>query len=105
MKQNKLVLLLLTALLAVTAVAAGVHLSTRQSAPMGTVLVECAGRTKELSLDEVELTAVRGTIVNGRARSAMWTPRAHRCLPFLNRPASRRTPRWLSQLMTSTVSR
>lgn len=66
MKQNKWVLLLLMALLAVTAVAAGVHLSTRQSAPMGTVLVECAGRTKELSLDEVELTAVRGTIVNGK---------------------------------------
>lgn len=66
MKQNKLVILLLAVLLAVTAVAAGIHLSTRQTAQMGTVLVECAGKTEELSLDRVELTAVRGTVVNGK---------------------------------------
>lgn len=66
MKQNKLVIFLLAALLAVTAVAAGIHLSTRQSVQMGIVLVEYAGKTEELHLNQVGLTAVRGTVVNGK---------------------------------------
>lgn len=66
MKQNKFVIILIAVLLVVTTVAAGIHLSTRQTAQMGTVLVESAGETRELSLDRVELTAVRGTVVNGK---------------------------------------
>ena len=57
-------ILLLAVLLAVTAAAAGIHLSTRQTAQMGTVLVEYGGKVEELSLDRVELTAVRGTVIN-----------------------------------------
>jgi hypothetical protein len=39
MKKNRPAILLLAVLLAVTAAAAGIHLSTRQTAQMGTVLV------------------------------------------------------------------
>lgn len=66
MKKNRPAILLLAVLLAVTAAAAGIHLSTRQTAQMGTVLVECGGKVEELSLDRVELTAVRGTVINGK---------------------------------------
>ncbi|MCI8698798.1 MAG: hypothetical protein HFF29_06810 [Oscillospiraceae bacterium] len=66
MKKNRPAILLLAVLLAVTAAAAGIHLSTRQTAQMGTVLVEYGGKVEELSLDRVELTAVRGTVINGK---------------------------------------
>lgn len=68
MKKNRLAILLLAVLLAVTAAAAGIHLSTRQTAQMGTVLVEYGGKVEELSLDRVELTAVRGTVINGKGQ-------------------------------------
>ena len=35
---------------------------------MGTVLVEYGGKVEELSLDRVELTAVRGTVINGKGQ-------------------------------------
>lgn len=68
MKKNRPAILLLAVLLAVTAAAAGIHLSTRQTAQMGTVLVEYGGKVEELSLDRVELTAVRGTVINGKGK-------------------------------------
>ena len=66
MKRNRVIILVIIALVAVTALAAVIHLTTRVSAPEGVLLVETAGQTKEVAWDKLELTAVQGTLVNGK---------------------------------------
>lgn len=66
MKRNKVLLLIIIALAAVTALVAVIHLNTRVSAPEGVLLVETAGHTEEIKWGRLELTAVQGTLVNGK---------------------------------------
>ena len=66
MKRNKVVLLIIIALAAATALVAVIHLNTRVSAPEGVLLVETADHTEEIVWDRLELTAVQGTLVNGK---------------------------------------
>lgn len=66
MKWNKVVILIIIALAAATAVAAVIHLNTRVSVPEGVLLVETADHTEEIVWDRLELTNVRGTLVNGK---------------------------------------
>lgn len=66
MKRNKIILLIIIALAAVTALVAVIHLNTRVSAPEGVLLVETADHTEEIVWDRLELTTVRGTLVNGK---------------------------------------
>ncbi len=66
MKKNKWLLAALAALILVTAVAAVWHLSTRQTAAAGTLRIEAGGQLTELPLSKLSLTAVKGTVVNGK---------------------------------------
>ena len=66
MKRNRIILLVVIALVAVTALAAVIHLNTRVSVPGGVLLVETADHTEEIVWDRLELTAVQGTLVNGK---------------------------------------
>ena len=66
MKKNRVVVSVIIALVAVTALAAVIHLTTRVSVPEGVLLVEAAGQAKEVAWDKLELTAVQGTLVNGK---------------------------------------
>ena len=66
MKRNRVLLLIIIALAAVTALVAVIHLNTRVSAPEGVLLVETAGHTEEIVWARLELTAVQGTLVNGK---------------------------------------
>lgn len=66
MKRNRIVVLLVIALAAATVLAAGLHLNTRVSVPEGVFLVETADRTEEIVWGNLKLTAVRGTLVNGK---------------------------------------
>ena len=66
MKRNKVLLLIIIALAAVTALVAVIHLNTRVSAPEGVLLVETGDHTEEIVWDRLELTAVQGTLVNGK---------------------------------------
>ena len=66
MKRNRVILLVVIALVAVTALAAVIHLNTRVSVPEGVLLVETADHTEEIVWDRLELTSVQGTLVNGK---------------------------------------
>lgn len=66
MKRNKVLLLIIIALAAATTLVAVIHLNTRVSAPEGVLLVEAGDHTEEIVWDRLELTAVRGTLVNGK---------------------------------------
>ncbi len=66
MKKNKWLLTALAALILVTAVAAVWHLTTRQTAAAGTLRIEAGGQVTELPLSKLPLTAVKGTVVNGK---------------------------------------
>ena len=66
MKRNRVVIWIIIALVAVTVLAAVIHLTTRVSAPEGVLLVEADGQTKEVAWDKLELMAVQGTLVNGK---------------------------------------
>lgn len=66
MKRNRVVVLIIIALVAVTALAAVIHLTTRVSVPEGVLLVETAGQTKEVAWGRLELMSVQGTLINGK---------------------------------------
>ena len=65
MKKNRVVFLLV-ALVAVTALLAWIHLNTRVTTPEGVLRVEAAGQVEEIPWDQMGLTAVQGTLVNGK---------------------------------------
>lgn len=66
MKGKRIVYLALAALLALTAVMAVVHGVTRDKAPEGALLIERAGSRSTVTVDELPLSPVRGTVVNGK---------------------------------------
>lgn len=66
MKRNRVILLVVVALVAITVLVAVIHLNTRVSAPEGVLLVETAGHTEEIVWNSMELTAVQGTLINGK---------------------------------------
>ena len=54
-------------LVLVTAAVAAFYLTTRTAVPEGTLRIEFAdGKAAELSLEELELVSVQGTVVNGK---------------------------------------
>ena len=50
----------------ITAVVAVAHLAARTTVPEGTLHIEYAGQALDLLLEKLELTAVQGTVVNGK---------------------------------------
>lgn len=68
MKKNRVVLLI-SALVLLTAAAAAVRLSGRAVPAAGTLRIEKGGNAVELPVAELELANVRGTVVNGKGES------------------------------------
>ena len=66
MKKPEPAKIIVAVMVLVTAVVAVFYLNTRTAVPEGTLRIEHGGRTLELPLEELELTAVHGTVVNGR---------------------------------------
>ena len=66
MKSRRAILLLIGALVLITAVLAAVHFSTRETVPEGAVLVRQDGKERYVALEKLALTKVTGTIVNGK---------------------------------------
>lgn len=50
----------------ITAAVAVFYLTTRTAVPEGTLRIEHSGRVQELPLEQLELTAVHGAVVNGK---------------------------------------
>ena len=66
MKKVEPAKIIVIALVFITAIVAVFYLNTRTAAPKGTLLIECGDQTLELPLEQLKLTAVHGTVVNGR---------------------------------------
>ena len=65
-KTGKIIVCVLAVLLLVTAVLAVVHVRTRDAVPEGALLVEYAGEAHYVDAASLPLTAVSGTLVNGK---------------------------------------
>ena len=66
MKKVEPAKVIVIALVLITAMVAVFYLNTRTAAPKGTLLIEYGGQTLELPLEQLKLTAVQGTVVNGK---------------------------------------
>lgn len=64
--KNRRVWLLISALVVLTAILAAIHFATRDAVPEGTLKIETSTRTVDVTLPELELTEVKGTVVNGK---------------------------------------
>ena len=66
MKKAEPVHIAVLVLILITAAAAVLRLAARPAIPEGALRIEHGGREVELPLERLELTAVRGTVVNGK---------------------------------------
>ena len=66
MKKVEPAKIIVIALVLITAMVAVFYLNTRTAAPKGTLLIEYGDQALELPLEQLKLTAVHGTVVNGR---------------------------------------
>ena len=66
MKKHKLTIIILCVLVALTAVLAGIHLTTREPETENTVQVQYMGQSVAISVDKMTLVPVRGTMVTGK---------------------------------------
>lgn len=57
---------LIAALTLLTAALAMAYLATRDTAPIGTVRIESPGKTADIALSQLELSSIKGSILNGK---------------------------------------
>ncbi|MBR1708419.1 MAG: hypothetical protein IJ719_06285 [Clostridia bacterium] len=66
MKEKKWIFLLFGVLILVTAALTVIHLTTREAVPEGAILVRQDSKERYVSLNELSLIRITGTIVNGK---------------------------------------
>ena len=66
MKKHKLTIIILCVLVALTAVLAGIHLTTREPETENAIQVQYMGQTITVFVDEMTLVPVQGTMVTGK---------------------------------------
>ena len=66
MKQKKCILIILAALVLLTAALAIAHLCTRDQVPEGVLMVSYNGKSSYIEVDKLPLTEVSGTVTNGK---------------------------------------
>ena len=66
MKKAEPAKVIVAVMILITAVVAVFYLTGRTGVPEGALRIEYGGRALELPLEQLELTAVRGTVVNGK---------------------------------------
>lgn len=64
--KNRRVCVLISALVILTGVLAFIHFTTRDTVPEDTLKIEAPTRTVDVTLPELELTEIKGTVVNGK---------------------------------------
>lgn len=67
--KNKRALIFIAALLAVTALCAFRHLTTRTEVALGTIIVSVGGSDRTIAFDNLTLHSVEGEIVNGKGET------------------------------------
>lgn len=66
MKSKKIVIVILTALVVLTAALTTIHFSTRDTVPKGSIMVSQNGDSRYVDLSDYSLTQVTGTTINGK---------------------------------------
>lgn len=64
--KNRRMIFLMGTLFLLTAALAAIHLTTRDTVPEGTLKIETPTQTVRLALSALELSPVKGTVVNGK---------------------------------------
>ena len=66
MKKVEPIKMIVIAMVLITAIVAVIYLTTRTTVSEGTLLIEQADQTLELPLEQLDLVAIQGTVVNGK---------------------------------------
>ena len=69
-KSSKIIIVIIAVLLALTAVLAIVHFSSREQIPEGALLVSCGDEKEYVDLKSLESVPVQGTVVNGKGEES-----------------------------------
>ena len=69
-KSSKIIIAVIAALIALTAVLAIVHSNTRTEVPDGALLVSCGGEKKYVDLNSLNAVPVQGSVVNGKGKKS-----------------------------------
>lgn len=69
-KSSKIIIAVIAALIALTAVLAIVHSATRTEVPDGALLVSCGGEKKYVDLNSLNAVPVQGSVVNGKGEKS-----------------------------------
>lgn len=69
-KNSKIIIVIIAVLLALTAVLAIVHFSSREQIPEGALLVSCGDEKEYVDLKSLESVPVQGTVVNGKGEES-----------------------------------
>ena len=69
-KSSKIIIAVIAALIALTAVLAIVHSNTRTEVPDGALLVSCGGEEKYVDLKSLDTVPVQGSVVNGKGEKS-----------------------------------
>ena len=69
-KSSKIIIVIISVLLALTAVLAIVHFSSREQIPEGALLVSCGDEKEYVDLKSLDTVPVQGTVVNGKGEES-----------------------------------
>lgn len=69
-KSSKIIIAVIAALIALTAVLAAIHSAARTEVPDGALLVSCGGEKKYVDLNSLDAVPVQGSVVNGKGEKS-----------------------------------
>ena len=69
-KSSKIIIAVIAALIALTAVLAVIHSAARTEVPDGALLVSCGGEKKYVDINSLDAVPVQGSVVNGKGEKS-----------------------------------
>lgn len=69
-KNSKIIIAVIAALIALTAVLAVIHSAARTEVPDGALLVSCDGEKKYVDINSLDAVPVQGSVVNGKGEKS-----------------------------------
>lgn len=69
-KSSKIIVAVIAALIALTAVLAVIHSAARTEVPDGALLVSCGGEKKYVDINSLNAVPVQGSVVNGKGEKS-----------------------------------
>ena len=69
-KSSKIIIAVIAALIALTAVLSVIHSAARTEVPDGALLVSCGGEKKYVDINSLDAVPVQGSVVNGKGEKS-----------------------------------